>query len=405
MSSIKIYLLILVNTIIGLTSCQSVTSGQNTSITPPASTKDRQEVAEPKRKRQVQQTESIKQSPVRLTVKGSQIFTPEGKLIEWRGVNWGWWGSIQPQDGVETAKMGANAVRLPFKWYFSGKKSDIRDSNAPGNISPEGLALLDKYVDWCVQQKLWVILSATSDEGAGDNAENYWTNPALRKEFFETWAFLVQRYKNKPYIAAYEILNEPHPLRKKYATTKEVQKFYQEAIEVIRQYDSTTPLIVGPSDNYDLNQLPNIYIKNDKNLIYTFNYYEPSEYVKTNRREVKGLPLITYPGTFQNRQGETITLNKEYLARLLQPAVKFREQYNVPLFVNQVGVRSEAPGQLKYIADVLALFDQYKIPYTYWTFKTEEDQSQQGLYWLDEKGNYQPKTELIELLKKSFSRR
>lgn len=394
--------LLLINTIIGLTSCQAVTPQQNTAITTPVTTKDTQEVAAPKRKRQKpEQTESSNQA-IRLRVNGSQILTPEGTPIELKGINWGWWGTAKPEDAQETARMGANVVRMPFRWYFEGEKSDIRDSNAPGNISPQGLALLDQYIDWCAKQKLWVILFAGSDEGAGGNPENYWTNPELKQEFLETWAFLAQRYKDKPYIAAYELLSEPHP--KKPATSKDIRNFYQEVIAVIRQYDPNTPLIVGPNDHYDINQLEDAYIKKEKNLIYTFNFYLPTEYVKTQKRKEQGLPLVTYPGTFQDKQGQTIVLNKEYLIRILQPALNFRDQYNVPVFVNQVGVRSEAPGQLQYMTDVLDIFYKYKIPFTYWTYRTRHDRTQHGLYWMNEQGIYQPKTDQIELLKKALSR-
>lgn len=339
----------------------------------------------------------------RLTVEGNKILLPNGNPIELRGLNWGWWDTAQSQDAKEAVVMNANVIRMPIRWYFTGDKSDIRDTKSPGHISPEGLKQLDQYIDWCAEQKLWVVLFAGSDQGAGDNSQNYWTNPELRKEFLEMWEFIVDRYKDKPYIGAYEILSEPHP--KKPATSKDLLQFYEQAIKVIRNHDKKTPVMIGANDHYDINLLEGIYTKIDPNVIYTFNYYLPTEYCKTDKQREKGLPLITYPGTYKDKYGKTIYLNKDYLSIILQPALAFRDKYNVPVFVNQVGVRSEAPGHLQYINDVMDIFYQNHIPFTYWTYRTRSDESQHGLYWLDKSNVYHPKNEQIELLKKAFQRK
>ena len=60
--------------------------------------------------------------PARLAINGQTIKTPDGNAIELRGLNWGWWGTAQPQDAAEAINMGANVVRMPFRWYFGGKK-------------------------------------------------------------------------------------------------------------------------------------------------------------------------------------------------------------------------------------------------------------------------------------------
>ncbi len=349
----------------------------------------------------VQPASSQNQSAVsRLRVEGQNILAPDGTKVVLKGINWGWWDTAQSGDAYEAKEIGATVIRMPFRWYFTGDKSDIRETNAPGHINPEGLKLLDQYIEWCSKQKIWVILFGGSDQGAGDNRENYWTNPELRKEFLETWVFLVERYKNQPYIGAYEILSEPHP--KKPVTSKDLLQFYEEAIATIRQHDQKTPLIIGPNDHYDINQLPDVYTKKDSNIIYTFNYYLPTEYCKTEKMKEKGLPLVTYPGSFKTRDGKKIIFNRNYLDTLLQPALQFREKYKVPVFINQVGVRSEAPGHLQYLEDVLELFSDYQIHFTYWTYRTRHDQTQHGLYWLDEKGVYHPKSDQIAILKKYF---
>jgi len=342
--------------------------------------------------------------PVRLRADGSNLITPAGETIQLRGLNWGWWGTAEPGDAAEAVLMSANVIRMPFRWYFTGQGSDIRQTGAPGNIKPEGLLQLDQYIDWCIEQKLWVILFAGSDQGAGDAEENYWTSPELRGEFIETWKFLVDRYKNKPYIAAYEILSEPHP--KKPATSEDLRIFYEELIEEIRKIDTETPLMIGANDHYDINQMDDVFTSLDDNIIYTFNFYLPTDYIKPDKREEAGLPIVSYPSTYYDFDGAEVILNKDYLADVLQPALDFRQKFNVPILVNQVGARSRCPGHLQYITDVGDIFFNNQIPFTYWTFRTRDDETQYGLYWYDKTSDvYKAKQDQIDLLAELFSRR
>lgn len=319
--------------------------------------------------------------PERLTIDGKHIKTPDGNVIELRGVNWGWWETAQSQDAAEAVAMGANCVRMPFRWYFGGAGSDIRQPGAPGNIKPAGLALLDQYIDWCVQQKIWVILFAGSDQGAGDSTENYWSNTSLRQEFISTWEFLAQRYKDKPYIAAYELLSEPHP--KKPVTSQQVVVFYEEVIAAVRKHDKATPVMIGPNDHYDINLLEETLTPIDEKVIYTFNYYLPTDYIKPDKREQAGLPIVSYPSTYTDFDGNIVTLTKDYLAQILQPALQFRNAHNAPVFVNQMGARSRCPNNLDYLTDVCDIFYQQKIPFTYWTYRTRDDENEYGLYWFN----------------------
>jgi endoglucanase len=343
-------------------------------------------------------------TPARLTVEGKNIKTPDGNTIELRGVNWGWWETAQPQDAVEAIAMGANVIRMPFRWYFGGTGSDIRQTGAPGNIKPGGLALLDQYIDWCVQQKIWVVLFAGSDLGAGDSTENYWSNTSLRQEFIATWEFLADRYKNKPYIAAYELLSEPHP--KKTVSATQVLQFYEEIMTAIRKHDTLTPFMIGPNDHYDINLLEDIRSTKDPKIIYTFNYYLPTDYIKPDKREQAGLPIVSYPDTYTDFDGNTVHLTKDYLVQILQPAIQFRNKYQVPVFVNQMGVRSRCPNNLVYLADVCDIFYQYQVPFTYWTYRTRDDEKEYGLYWFNKTTQqYVFKSDPAAILVNAFKRK
>ncbi len=317
----------------------------------------------------------------RLVVAGAQLLDPDSRQPVWlRGFNWGWWGTAQPQDGADNAARGATMVRIPFRWYFNGQGADIRQTSAPGHLSPEGLAELDRTLQWATDAGLWVVLFAGSDLGAGDSDDNFWTDPALRQEFFETWSFLVQRYRSHPRIAAYELLSEPHPRRP--TGPEDVRRFYEDLVRVVRRDDAATPLVIGGDDHYDIGGLEAVHTAIDGRLVYAANFYLPTEYCKPDRRGPYNPEPVRYPGPYVDQAGHPRRVDAAALAEALQPALDFRRRHAAPVFIDQIGCQGDAPGVLDYTRDALALMRVQAMPWAYWTYRTnEKGPDQHGLWY------------------------
>lgn len=56
-------------------------------------------------------------------------------------------------------------------------------------------------------------------------APNY---ASLKEKFWTAWKYVIERYKNTPGIAAWEVLSEP---RDQSLTAQQVNAFYKEGIE------------------------------------------------------------------------------------------------------------------------------------------------------------------------------
>jgi aryl-phospho-beta-D-glucosidase BglC (GH1 family) len=335
----------------------------------------------------------------RLRVDGENLVGQDGKPIVLRGFNFGWWGEATESDADEAKRMGANVVRLPLRWYFEGDKSDQRDPAAPGNIKPDGLATLDQTIDWLTKRGIWVILFMGADRGAGNDDHNFWTDKKLRDQYLDTWQFLATRYRSTPYIAAYELLSEPHP--KKPYTAADVRGLYDEAIARVRTVDSKTPLIVGANDHYDIGLLDEAYTDVDHNIVYTANFYLPTEYIKPDKQPKGEKPLV-YGQTIAHN-GTTTTFDAAFLESLLEPAKAFRAKRHVPVFINQVGARSALPGALAYTHDVLDVLTRNSIGFAWWTFRTRSTAAEYGIYWQDDAGAYHRKDDLAETLQRSLT--
>jgi glucan 1,3-beta-glucosidase len=98
---------------------------------------------------------------------------------------------------------GFNHVRLPFL-------HDLLDE-------PDGLAWLDRAIDWAGKRGLYVVLDLHGAPG-GQSGEHH-TGEQGRNRFFKdpadieraerVWQAVARRYRDRPEVAAYDLLNEP----------------------------------------------------------------------------------------------------------------------------------------------------------------------------------------------------
>jgi hypothetical protein len=289
-------------------------------------------------------------SAARLSVSGAHVLDPQGHDIVLRGYSWGQWGTAQAGDAAANAAQGANSVRLPLRWWGDYKTSDIdsRDPSAPGHIDPSHLAELDKDIAWATGQHLWVVLFVDSNygQGAGGRTDNFWTDPAMKQQFVEVWQFLAKRYRDKPYIGAYELLPEPNPPGVGDAAVKE---FYDSMIAAVRAVDQRTPVVVGPNKDYDLKRLTAAHTTVDKNVIYTGDYF-----------------------IFDN------ALNR------MPDIVGFEKQFDAPVWINQVGIPSgNADSQAK-ARSVLGALNADGVGWAWWTYRiSSTNPNVHGIYYED----------------------
>ena len=354
----------------------------------------------------------------RLVVKGSQILLPSGTPVTLHGFVWGSWGTPLQQDAADNVSQGANYVRIPLSWYFGsgtgatdcGTGQDSYDPGAPGNILPANLAILDQEVAWASAAHLWVNLMVRG----GDC--DFWTNPKVIPQYIQMWQFLANRYKNTPYIGSYELLSEPHPARlsDKSANNTEVKALYERVITAIRTIDPLTPVVVGPAQTYDIRNLEQIYLPDQTNVIYTFNFFEPTAYVKSTKlAKFKG--STGSPGTYSDQadtttscsypgKGQSVLVNQTWLVGLLSCATNFRNAHNLPVYANQVGIFSNVPDAAQYLRDVLGLFNQNGINFTYWEYRAHglNNANDQAVMYQTSNGTWQTKMDWLNLIDSYF---
>lgn len=308
-------------------------------------------------------------------VDGKNILDQDGKIILLRGINLGNWlnpegymfhfhnassfrlidNVIKDLVGVSEAnnfwksfrdnyitkedisfikKIGFNHIRVPFnfKLFF--------DENNPENFYDEGFKRLDDVISWCRDENLFVVLDLHAAPGGqtGDNIDDSWGYPYLFEDenaIEQTvllWKNIAERYKNEKIIIGYDLLNEPiaHFFENKEELNLKLEPLYKKITSEIRSVDTNHIIFLGGAQwNTNFNVFGKPF---DKKLVYTFHKY--------------WMPPV---------ENEILDF------------LKFRDKYNVPLYLGESGENEDA-----WINDFRILLEKNSIGWCFWPYKKME---------------------------------
>ncbi|MEP3482310.1 MAG: cellulase family glycosylhydrolase [Fuerstiella sp.] len=113
--------------------------------------------------------------------------------------------------------LGFNAVRVPFHFKLFW---------ADGQLKDDGFEYLDRLVEWCRAEGVYVLLdmhAAPGYQNPGDHADNVDSNssqPRKTVRFWDddniqiagrVWRHIAEHYQDEPVICGYDLINEPVP--------------------------------------------------------------------------------------------------------------------------------------------------------------------------------------------------
>lgn len=295
------------------------------------------------------------------------MLAPDGSELILRGMNEGTWGQMRSTDAAAIAAQGGKVVRVLIRWWglYGGADVESRaDDASPGHFKPDHLAQFLKEVQWCIDAGLWVV--PVIDSNCGQNGlqdaamahycdatgsypggRNFWTDLSQRALFKEAWVYLAGLLKNYPKIAFYELLPEPLAGHDS-SYGAEVSAFYQELMAAIEDGtgDKRTPFLVGARDAYNINLCDEAYIPATR---------------WANR--------VVYTGNLFIRTGKTMAENLASIDSRLGALLQMKTTRNVPVFIQQFGVRSgDDPNQF-YLNAGLSKMNAAGIGYTGWQWR------------------------------------
>lgn len=166
-----------------------------------------------------------------LHTEGNQIVDEAGKPVWLTGANWfgfntservfhGLWTANIETVTRQMAERGINMVRVPIstqlllEWKAGGlaPATGINDAANPELDGMTTLEIFDYWLELCEQYGLKVMLDVHSAEAdnSGHVYPMWYKGSITSEDFYETWEWVAERYKDNDTILAMDIQNEPH---------------------------------------------------------------------------------------------------------------------------------------------------------------------------------------------------
>jgi hypothetical protein len=177
---------------------------------------------------------------------------------------------VKEEDVLFLKNMGTNSIRIPFGYHYF-----LNDRN-PDVFQERGFQLLNKIIKFCEKHKMYAILDLHSAPGSQNNdwhSDNmtgqslFWQYRCFQDQIVALWKELASRYNDNPWIAGYDVLNEPG-----YGLTKEeINSFYNRVVAGIREVDKDHIIFLEGEDfgrNFSLFDEPE-----DPQVTYAVHFY------------------------------------------------------------------------------------------------------------------------------------
>jgi hypothetical protein len=306
-----------------------------------------------------------------VTTRGKVIASPDGKPLLLKGINLGNWllpegymfkfkrtnsprviqDAISELVGEDEARQfwktyrdnyitrddirfikqsGFNAVRVPFSYRLFVSEGTTQRLEGPG------YELLDRVVDWCRAEGVYVILDMHAAPGGqtGDNIDDSFGYPFLfesresQELTVNLWRRLAARYRGQPTVIGYDLLNEPiaHYFDAASLNPK-LEPLYRRIVSAIREVDRDHLIFLGGAQwdgNFKVFGPPF-----DTRLVYTFHQY-------------------------------WMTVNQDAIRQYLN----FRDKYNVPVWMGESGENTD-----EWIDSYRRLLEAHNIGWCFWPYK------------------------------------
>jgi aryl-phospho-beta-D-glucosidase BglC (GH1 family) len=267
------------------------------------------------------------------------------------------------EDAAFLESLGLNLLRLPLNYHH------FEDDMQPFTIEEDSFRDLDRVVRLCADHHIYTIIDLHALPGY-QNQDWHCDNPTHKAFFWQhkhfqdravhLWEAIADRYKNHPWVAGYDLMNEPGD-----PTEKVIVPFYERLIRAIRDVDSNHILFLeGNRYCNDFHMFGDPW----PNTAYSVHaYVEPG-----------GIDGGPYPGVSKGKRYDRRVLEEEFEAKCA-----FMLERGVPVWVGEFGpVYTGDPTvdamRFRLLEDQLQIFADYGASWAIWTYK---DIGLQGLVY------------------------
>lgn len=169
-------------------------------------------------------------------------------------------------DFARVAALGGNVVRLNLWWKL------FENESAPFTYKQEGWDWLERNLVAARAAGVRLILDMHAPQGGFQgpgSSSAYWNSPSLQARHDALMVAIATRYRDEPFVAAYDVLNEPLPPNDAAWRARAAA-----LVAAIRSVDTNHLVIVEQSFADDYGP----FLVADPNVLYEFHWYERWRY-------------------------------------------------------------------------------------------------------------------------------
>lgn len=307
-----------------------------------------------------------------------------------KGVNLGGWLSqcphtieryetfITEEDIAKIASWGCDHIRLPVDYELL--------ENHDGVQTEYGISYIQRAVDWCGKHGLNMIIDLHKAPGFFFTHEHnpFFEEESVRERFYKIWERLATAFGKYSDRVAFELLNEiTDP-----SYCDPWNEYSNVAIKRIRAIAPDTYILVGQYWHNSVSTVKHIAPPADDKIVFNFHCYEPMLFTHQGASWTKGMPRdlnMEYPATKEEyirvsrESGFWSSVNNmpldalspEFFEWLFESAIAHAEKHNAPLYCGEYGVfdRADLESELRWYADIHAVFEKYGIGRAAWSYK------------------------------------
>ena len=188
-----------------------------------------------------------------------------------------WGGGKTSQKLIDSIKAaGFNTVRIPTAWF-------CHSDTITSTIKPQWIARVKEVVDYCIKDKLYVILNMHWDQGWLENRINAKHQAKVNERQKVYWTQIANYFKDYDEHLLFAGANEPNASNPVQMAV--LLSYYQTFVDAVRETGgnnaSRTLIVQGPETDVEktlnlMNTLPKDKIKN--RLMVEIHYYTPFQF-------------------------------------------------------------------------------------------------------------------------------
>ena len=229
---------------------------------------------------------------------------------------------------------------------------------------------IDRMLTWCEHYGVMAALDLHSPPGGQAFSAGYitarghiFTDPNAQAMFVEVWKKMAARYKGRPVIWGFDLVNEPDD-----STLGEDcldwNALADKTARAIRGIDPDRVLIIEPDQWGSPQGFATFQPLDLPRIVYSFHFYQPMHF--THQGLYQNPAGVTYPGLIDGHSWD-----KNAIERAMRPAIEFAEKYRVQMYVGEFSAirTAPAPSAAKYLADVIDVLEKHGFDWSYHAYR------------------------------------